>query len=455
MASKLVHGSAVILLGLSLEACGINLNARQEARTPAIVPAANANNEVAKLLTASIPFEQKAEQYARWMETGDYESLEKDLTTHIQAKPLTRGGYLYVLSSLRTAFSGPQNELYLATFERWIKAKPDSSLAYSLRGWYYGDAAIIARGTRYISRTPPEQLAKFQELIALSAEDTYLALELDNENPIALFRGMNIARLTGQSLDSFDRFYTQAIAVVPHMVEAHQERLNYLLPQWGGSEAELLAFAREIYEQSPRGTAAAMILGKAHEELCTQYPDRSEYYNRPEVWADIEKSYLQVIEDFPEAKAFPGWFASVAFEAKRFDIAKQYFQVALDRDPTYAFAQLGVAKSATQLGDYEIAEQIFEQYLTAFPDSEEAYSHRALMYTAMEQRLKAIADYDRVLDLNPNQAGAYVQRGYLRGQLGDYELAKADISHGATLYDRQGATSVARELRAFLASLPY
>lgn len=84
---------------------------------------------------------------------------------------------------------------------------------------------------------------------------------------------------------------------------------------------------------APRGTAIPLIVAQAHQSLCLRYPNKRRYYNREDVWRDIEDSYMRLIEDFPQAGWYPFWFAEVAKEAGRDEVAAQYFRMAQEREP--------------------------------------------------------------------------------------------------------------------------
>ena len=61
--------------------------------------------------------------------------------------------------------------------------------------------------------------------------------------------------------------------------------------------------------------------------------EKSEYYRRAEVWQDIESSYMRLIEDFPRSGVYAYWFAQRARKAGKMRIAKQYYRLALSREP--------------------------------------------------------------------------------------------------------------------------
>lgn len=56
-----------------------------------------------------------------------------------------------------------------------------------------------------------------------------------------------------------------------------------------------------------------------------------------------------------------------------------------------------------------------------------------MAYASLEQYKKAIADYSKVIELDPNDASAYNNRGYALGKLGKEKEAQSDYKKAKTL----------------------
>ncbi len=67
------------------------------------------------------------------------------------------------------------------------------------------------------------------------------------------------------------------------------------------------------------------------------------------------------------------------------------------------------------------------QAVEAAPDDSDAYARRAALYTAAGQPAKAVADYDRLLELDPKRAEAYDARGSEQFKLGQIDASIADF----------------------------
>lgn len=67
------------------------------------------------------------------------------------------------------------------------------------------------------------------------------------------------------------------------------------------------------------------------------------------------------------------------------------------------------------------------------PDSADAYYNRGDAYDEMGEYGKAIADYNKAIQLNPNLASAYYNRGCAYGEIGAYDKAIADYNKAIEL----------------------
>ena len=88
------------------------------------------------------------------------------------------------------------------------------------------------------------------------------------------------------------------------------------------------------------------------------------------------------------------------------------------------------------LADYNRAIQLNPNYALAY------YNRGTLKYGNLNDPQGALADYDRAIQLNPNYADVYYNRGILKyRKLGDRAGGIADIQASAKLYQTQGKVS--------------
>ena len=70
---------------------------------------------------------------------------------------------------------------------------------------------------------------------------------------------------------------------------------------------------------------------------------------------------------------------------------------------------------------------LFNSWLVNHPDDTEAYWYRALLLEDFEQYETALADYNILLEMNPDRGEALIARGRVRYRLGQFEKAKEDF----------------------------
>ena len=80
----------------------------------------------------------------------------------------------------------------------------------------------------------------------------------------------------------------------------------------------------------------------------------------------------------------------------------------------------------TKKGDYDRAIADYNKALELDPKDATAYNNRGFTYDNKGDYDKAIADYDAAIRLNPEYARAYNNRGFTYDKKGDYDRAIAD-----------------------------
>ena len=71
------------------------------------------------------------------------------------------------------------------------------------------------------------------------------------------------------------------------------------------------------------------------------------------------------------------------------------------------------------------------------PDDADAYNNRGWVLYNLGKDKEAIADYNKAIEINPDHAKAYGNRGLLYDQLGDRQRAISDLQKAAQLFCEQ------------------
>lgn len=83
---------------------------------------------------------------------------------------------------------------------------------------------------------------------------------------------------------------------------------------------------------------------------------------------------------------------------------------------------------SSQKGDFRKAISDYNKAIDVNPEFVVAYLNRGYSYSRMGELDKAIADYTRAIELNPRYAIAYHNRGFVYRKIGDYDRAILDFT---------------------------
>jgi tetratricopeptide (TPR) repeat protein len=90
---------------------------------------------------------------------------------------------------------------------------------------------------------------------------------------------------------------------------------------------------------------------------------------------------------------------------------------------------------------------ICESYVSRHPDDANGFFSRFQAWRRLGDKEKALADINRVLELDPN-SGGYSSRGKFFHEIGEYELAIKDLTRARELDEWEWKTSLDPHVRA-------
>ena len=105
----------------------------------------------------------------------------------------------------------------------------------------------------------------------------------------------------------------------------------------------------------------------------------------------------------------------------------QYLAENTKADPIADLYKAG--EKAYRSGDHKSAIILFTQVLDAQPDNINAYLQRGFCHSLQKNYGKAVADFTAVVDRKPDHAWAYISRGSAYAKLEQHQLAMADFDH--------------------------
>ena len=119
----------------------------------------------------------------------------------------------------------------------------------------------------------------------------------------------------------------------------------------------------------------------------------------------------------------------VLFAARRNPIALEYYNNVLRIDPANATANYAKAKLLQDLGKTDEAIKLYETILLVNRSCDNCYYNLGAIYLEIKKEpKKALEQFTKAIEINPNYVEAYFARGYTYSKLKDKESAKADYA---------------------------
>ncbi|HWS25442.1 MAG TPA: hypothetical protein VN259_02605 [Xanthomonadales bacterium] len=183
----------------------------------------------------------------------------------------------------------------------WVQRRPDSALARMIRGAQCTHWAWQARSSRTADQVDNAAFAEFFRRLELAEADLDAAQRLDPAS--ALPAALMLRVLTGQQADDDHKRATfeQAVSRAPTLLSAHRAMFSAQCAKWGGSDAAMLAFARE---HAVRSSALRVLIPLAHIEVFIGIDDleqRRAYARQPQVRAEVDEAFARFREGRDEA----------------------------------------------------------------------------------------------------------------------------------------------------------
>lgn len=104
------------------------------------------------------------------------------------------------------------------------------------------------------------------------------------------------------------------------------------------------------------------------------------------------------------------------------------YEKALALNPTLSIAEHNLSILKRSTGNADEAERILNEVISKNPDLPFPYAERAYHHAGQGRYTNALRDYDRAIQLAPEEAEYYVNRGAIYEKLNDWKKAYADFS---------------------------
>ncbi|MFB7615522.1 hypothetical protein [Kitasatospora sp. NPDC056181] len=149
----------------------------------------------------------------------------------------------------------------------WRIADPNCCDAATLEAKLLVRRAWAIRGSGFAHEVPPENMARFRELLPAAIEAARRAALLSSEDPGPWVVMVTAARGAQYTPEQFAPLWAGLAERAPHHYEGHWQGMQYWCAKWYGSDREMLAFAERAMDAAPAGSPLPGIYLHAVHEL--------------------------------------------------------------------------------------------------------------------------------------------------------------------------------------------
>lgn len=294
----------------------------------------------------------------------------------------------------------------LAELDSWVDAQPKSYQALTSRSFCYLQLGIEARGGKWRSETSEDQINAMSRYMFLAERDARSALALQPDN-IAPYRVLVILGKY-QSNEKMLSATREALKAFPASFYIRVNAIDAMQPRWGGSYAQMLAFAEESQKYADINPILKQMLG---------YP----YWARGrdlETAKQYEAAYEQYSKalEYGDATDFLRSHNEMALELKHyreaFDDARRHQRVDPERpaeSEIVSDTRQAVWDAAAELyraGKLRGAVDIYSLLIEQNADKDGALTWRGIAYARLGETEPALSDLRAAVAINPANPNA-------------------------------------------------
>jgi hypothetical protein len=140
------------------------------------------------------------------------------------------------------------DEQDLAKIKEWKKTVPASYAAHLILGVYFKRKGFDARGDKYISQTPQENIDRMRQYHESAITELGKSLKLTEKPFLSVFHLLDLSK-SGGSKEESRALVLAANKMLPSNTLARNRFMKTLTPRWGGSHEEMKQFIAQSKEE--------------------------------------------------------------------------------------------------------------------------------------------------------------------------------------------------------------
>ncbi|SRR6266568_1227965 len=149
------------------------------------------------------------------------------------------------------------------------------------------------RGRGFADTVPERGWEGFGEHLKKAEQPLKTAWQMNSKSAQTAYLMMRLELGQGRGRAIMETWFKRAMALETNYYDAASLMAFYLEPRWYGSDEETLDLGRACVASTNWGGHVPLVLVDTHHSLARYYKkaDSPEYWQRPEVWKDVQSSY--------------------------------------------------------------------------------------------------------------------------------------------------------------------
>lgn len=221
----------------------------------------------------------------------------------------------------RTTNNNPNNfNLVESIATEWESKYPESPTAHIVRSLVYHYRGTSYRGDGFAASVDPDAWKPFREMIAAARSNLEQHKSISSVDPAWYELMLMIGRMQGWKKAEFQQTLEEALKREPLFYQTYFAALEYFLPKWGGSIAEVEQFARASIKRT------ASMEGKGMYSRIYWYASQTQFGGRLFVdsaadWSTMSLGFEDVIAKYPDSWNLSNYakFACLAQDKSKLD----------------------------------------------------------------------------------------------------------------------------------------
>ena len=199
-------------------------------------------------------------------------------------------------------------------FADWKQKVPDSKLLPVMEAEMWQRTAWRARSGRGYSSLTPEMRQGFEERLRKASRALEASADAGRDNPIWYWVALIVAGSSGRPEAQFDALFEEAVGKFPTYLPLYLTRLNYYLPQWGGSFEKVDAFIKRSEERTGASDGKSFYAWLYVDVAHKSGGDEGFFHETQVSWPRMRDSFEDMIRRYPDTwnKSLYATFACLA-----------------------------------------------------------------------------------------------------------------------------------------------